>query len=440
MPRTATPAAEANTDLSRQVLTLSYPLENSADLDPLLERIGDARYVLLGEASHGTHDYYLWRARISRRLIEEKGFNFIGVEGDWPDCFQVNRYIQGELPDQTAESVLRTFSRWPTWMWANWEIVALAEWLHDRNQDRPAAERVGFYGLDVYSLWESLAAITKYLREKHPEALAAAEEAYRCFEPYYEDPQGYAIATQFIPKDCEGEVLELLTTVLKKAGAGAETNPNDFNAVMNAEALKGAETYYRTMVSGDESWNVRDRHMADTLNRLMRFYGPNAKAIVWEHNTHVGDARYTDMAAAGMFNVGQLVRESHRDDGVVLVGFGSHRGSVIAGRAWDAPMQAMTVPPALPGSWEHALHDLDAEDRLLLFEHPLEPGNALAVPRGHRAIGVVYHPQAERGNYVPTVLPLRYDAFLYIDETSALHPLHIAAVSAEPPELYPWGV
>jgi erythromycin esterase len=209
---------------------------------------------------------------------------------------------------------------------------------------------------------------------------------------------------------------------------------------MNAEALKGAETYYRTMVSGDESWNVRDRHMADTLNRLMRFYGSDAKAIVWEHNTHVGDARYTDMAAAGMFNVGQLVRESHQDDGVVLVGFGSHRGSVIAGQAWDAPMQAMTVPPALPGSWEHALHDLDAEDRLLLFKHPMESGNALAIPRGHRAIGVVYHPQAERGNYVPTVLPLRYDAFLYIDETSALHPLHIAAASAEPPELYPWGV
>jgi erythromycin esterase-like protein len=179
--------------------------------------------------------------------------------------------------------------------------------------------------------------------------------------------------------------------------------------------------------------------MSETLNRLMRFYGPDAKAIVWEHNTHVGDARYTDMAAAGMFNVGQVVREEHRDDGVVLVGFGSYQGTVIAGRAWDAPMEVMEVPPARPGSWEHALHQMNAEDRLLIFQHPLRHGNELAVPRGHRAIGVVYHPQAEAGNYVPTVLPLRYDAFMFLDRTAALHPLHIAE-APEPPELYPWGV
>ena len=439
MQRTAT-AAPAGSALTDQVLTQSYPLHDADDLDPLLERIGDARYVLLGEASHGTHDYYLWRARLSRRLIEEKGFRFIAVEGDWPDCFRVNQYIQGELPDQSAEDVLRAFARWPTWMWANWEIVAFSEWLRARNQDRPAEERAGFYGLDVYSLWESLAAITDYLREHHPEALPAAREAFRCFEPYEEDPQQYAIATRFVPSDCEDDVLKLLTTVIQKAGAGAEENPADFNAVMNAEALKGAETYYRAMISGGgESWNIRDRHMSETLNRLMRFHGSDAKAIVWEHNTHVGDARYTDMAAAGMFNVGQVVREEHADDGVVLAGFGSYRGTVIAGRAWDAPMQVMDVPPARPGSWEHALHQMNAEDRLLIFQHPLQHGNELAVPRGHRAIGVVYHPQAEAGNYVPTVLPLRYDAFMYLDQTTALHPLHIAE-APEPPELYPWGV
>lgn len=439
MVQQQSPASET-TPAADQLLTLSSPLRDVNDLDPLLDRIGDARFVLLGEASHGTHEYYLWRARLSRRLIEEKGFRFIAVEGDWPDCYQINRYVQGELPDLTAEDVCRAFARWPTWMWANWEIVALAEWMRQHNRDRPEDERAGFYGLDLYSLWESLKAITDYLKEHHPEAVAAAQEAFQCFEPYAEDPQRYAMATQFVPKDCEDDVVKLLTSVRQRAGGELGEGQADFNAVMNAEALRGAETYYRTMITGGaESWNVRDRHMSDTLNRLMRHFGPDAKAILWEHNTHIGDARYTDMAAAGMFNVGELVREEHEADGVVLAGFGSYQGSVVAGRAWDAPMQVMDVPPARGGSWEHALHLLNAEDRLLLFQPPLAPDNALSVPRGHRAIGVVYHPEAEIGNYVPTVLPLRYDAFLYIDQTTALHPLHINQ-EAGPPELYPWSV
>jgi erythromycin esterase-like protein len=212
-----------------------------------------------------------------------------------------------------------------------------------------------------------------------------------------------------------------------------------FRAEQNALVIKNAEAYYRTMVGGGAaSWNLRDRHMADTLNRLMTYYGDDAKAIVWEHNTHIGDARYTTMVDEGMFNVGQLVRQEHRGDGVVLAGFGSYEGTVIAGRAWDAPMEVMPVPPAKPGSWEHALHLMDAEDRLLLFQPPVAAENALAVPRGNRAIGVVYHPEFEWGNYVPTVLPLRYDAFMYLDQTEALHPLHITPEVA-PPELYPWG-
>lgn len=271
MARTAAPAA-ADSTLAQHVLTLSYPLRDQDDLDPLMDRIGDARFVLLGEASHGTHGYYLWRARITRRLIEEKGFNFIAVEGDWPNCHRVNRYIQGELPNETAESTLRAFACWPTWMWANWEIAALAEWLRRHNRDRPADERVGFYGLDVYSRWESLAAITDYLTERHPEALTAVEAAFRCLEPYEEDPQRYALATHFVPTDCEQDVIALLTTVRQRAGGEELAAPHDFDAVMNAEAVKGAESYYRTMISGGgDSWNVRDRHMVDTLNRLVRF-------------------------------------------------------------------------------------------------------------------------------------------------------------------------
>jgi erythromycin esterase-like protein len=418
-------------------MTYASPLVDAGDLDPLIERIGNARFVLLGEASHGTHDYYLWRARLSQRLIAEKGFTFIAVEGDWPDCYRVNQYIRGESSDANAEAVLRAFARWPTWMWANWEIVALAEWLRNWNDAQPDSRQVGFYGLDVYSLWESLASITDYLREHRPEALLAAQEAFRCFEPYREDPQQYALATMFVPNDCEDDVVRLLSQLRRPA---ASSGAGDFNARMNAESVKGAEAYYRTMIRGDaESWNLRDHHMADTLARLMEFHGPETKAIVWEHNTHIGDARYTDMASAGMVNLGQLAREQYGDDDVVLIGFGSHRGMVIAGRSWGAPMEAMEVPEARPASWEAALHELDATDRLLLFQPPGEGSTELTVPRGHRAIGVVYHPEAEYGNYVPTVLPLRYDAFLYLDQTRALHPLHLEPVSG-PPELYPWGV
>jgi erythromycin esterase-like protein len=431
------PAAESGA--GQQLLTLSFPLQDVDDLDPLLERIGDARYVLLGVASHGTHEYYVWRARISRRLIEEKGFHFIAVEGDWPDCYRVNQYVHGEIENTTARDVLHDFSRWPSWMWANWEIVALAEWMRRHNDGRPEDEQIGFYGLDVYSLWESLYEIIGYLKKHHPDAVDAAYRAFRCFEPYDEDPQAYARASIFVPDVCRQDVLELLQTVRRRA-ADANEDAASLNAIMNAEAVNGAAAYYRAMVGGGaESWNLRDRHMADTLERLMRHYGSAAKAIVWEHDTHIGDARYTTMAREGMFNVGQLVRETHESDGVVLTGFGSYQGTVIAARSWDAPMEVMTVPPAMPGSWEHALHQMDAEDRLLLFHPSVDAGSALAVPRGNRAIGVVYHPEVEWGNYVPTVLPLRYDAFLYLDQTEALHPLHIAPQTGAP-ELYPWGV
>ncbi len=366
MERVAPTEPEMIGDLGQQILTFSSPLEDAEDLDPLLDRIGDARYVLLGEASHGTHEYYLWRARISRRLIEEKGFRFIAVEGDWPDCYRVNRYVHGELGDTTAEKVLEGYDRWPTWMWANWEVVALAEWLRRYNEGTSEDEQVGFYGLDVYSLWESLYEVIEYLKQHHPDALSAAYRAFLCFEPYAEDPQEYARATLFVPDACRQEVLDLLRTVRQRAAQDAAGNATSLDAIMNAEAVTGAAAYYRTMVGGGAaSWNLRDRHMADTLDRLMRHYGPDAKAIVWEHNTHIGDARYTNMANEGMYNVGQLVRQEHDADGVVLVGFGSHAGTVVAGRSWSAPMQVMEVPPAQSGSWEHALHLMEAQDRLL---------------------------------------------------------------------------
>ena len=419
------------------------PLTGPTDLDPLLERIGAARFVLLGEASHGTAEYYTWRAEISRRLIVERGFQFLAVEGDWPACERLDAYIRGrDDAGADARDVLNAFDRWPTWMWANEEIAELAEWLRAHNRSLPEDRRVGFHGLDVYSLWDSLYSVLGYLRRSAPEALDAARRAFACFEPFGEDAQDYARATAFVPHSCEDEVVELLAQ-LRRAVHAAQGRGREaaFRAEQNALVIKNAEAYYRTMVGGGpESWNVRDRHMAETLERLARFYGPESKGIVWEHNTHIGDARYTDMADDGMVNIGQLARERWGPEEVVLVGFASHRGTVIAGRAWDAPMERMDVPPARGGSWEDLIHGAVERDALFLFEGPRAPATVLE-PRGHRAIGVVYRPQYERlGNYVPTVLTRRYDALLYLDETSALHPLPVQpSPREEVPETFPSG-
>ncbi len=431
------------TELTERVQGVAHPLRGTEDLDPLLDRIGDARCVLLGEASHGTSEYYTWRAHISERLIREKGFSFIAVEGDWPDCYEVNRYAKGYPSSGTsAREALGAFDRWPTWMWANEEIVDLLEWLRRHNDGLSEEERVGFYGLDVYSLWESMEAVIEYLERVDPEAVSTARRAYKCFEPYGEDVREYARATALVPTSCEDEVVDMLSNLRGRLPEYQDDPEARFNAEQNALVVRNAEMYYRTMVRGSTaSWNVRDHHMAETLERLMQYHGPEAKAIVWEHNTHIGDARATDMADAGMVNIGQLVREQRGAEGAVLVGFGSHRGDVIAGAEWGAPMERMRVPPAREGSWEDILHRTGRENKLLVFADGEEDLEGLLEPRGHRAIGVVYDPAYERyGNYVPTVLPRRYDAFLYLDETQALHPLRMKPRdSGEPPETYPSG-
>lgn len=432
----------------RLVQESALPLEDPADLDPLMARIGDARVVLLGEASHGTSEYYTWRAHISKRLIAEKGFSFIAVEGDWPASYTVNRFVKGYPNAGTdATSVLYDFNRWPTWMWANWEVVALVEWLRSHNQTLSKADKVGFYGLDVYSLWESLEAILSYLRDKAPDALEAAQQAMVCFQPHDRDVQSYAWASQIVPQSCEDEVLELLREmrhITRQNAEYADDHEAAFNAEQNAYVATNAERYYRTMVwGGSGSWNIRDHHMVDTLQRLLDFHGDEARAIVWEHNTHIGDARATDMAAAGMVNVGQLARERWGEDNVVLVGFGSHQGHVIAGDSWGAHRQSMLVPPARSGSWEDLFHQaLKQRDALFIFDPTHEAADLYGSRRAHRAIGVVYNPDHERqGNYVPTQLNRRYDAFLYLDRTQALHPLHVQpAADLQPPETFPWAV
>ncbi|GAA4391100.1 erythromycin esterase family protein [Hymenobacter koreensis] len=419
-----------------------HALQSSADLDPLLHAIGDARVVLLGEASHGTHEYYTWRAATTKRLVQEKGFQFIAVEGDWPDCFEVNMAIKQPQDQRPASELLQTFNRWPTWMWGNWEIAALVDWLRQHNAGQESSRKVGFYGLDVYSLWESLEQIMQYAGTKGEAAAQAAQRAYRCFEPYSADPQEYAQAVAFVKEDCEDEVVTMLRELKRRLPA---TGPDglgpeiDFATEQNALVAVNAERYYKAMLrGGGSSWNVRDRHMMETLERLLELHGPDSKAIVWEHNTHIGDARYTDMAADGMVNVGQLARQQLGREEVYSVGFGSYQGSVIAAKAWGAPIEKMPVPEARSNSWEALLHTQIGRNALL-FSNEIRQLPALKEHIGHRAIGVVYRPERERfGNYVPTVVPERYDAFMYIEQTKALHPLPTKVNEHVPPDLYPW--
>jgi erythromycin esterase-like protein len=413
------------------------PLRSPADLDPLLERIGDARIVAVGEASHGTHEYYAWRATLTRRLIEERGFGFVAVEGDWPDCYRVNRSVQlRDGADEDPRDALDAFARWPTWMWANDDVVEFCRWLREFNAARPAEQRAGFYGLDVYSLWDSMHEVIGWLRENEPDSVDRAVQALRCFEPFGEDGAEYAFANRLAPSPCEQTVVDLLQHLCEERGSRRfDSDPEErFSAEQNAAVVVDAERYYRAMVRGSaESWNVRDVHMADTLDRLLRHAGD--KAVVWEHNTHIGDARATDMASAGMVNVGQLLRERHGADDVVLVGFGGYRGGVIAGEQWGAQMARMPVPPARDGSIEARLHELLGQDSLIVVP-PGDGPDWLRRRLDHRAIGVVYRPERERwGNYVPTVLGQRYDAFLYLEETSPLQPLHLERADEHVPPL-----
>jgi len=419
----------------------NHPLRNEQDLDVLLKEIGDARVVLLGEASHGTAEYYTWRTAISKRLIQEKGFDFIAVEGEWADSYRVNEFIKGAPQDSAATiALLEQYNRWPTWMWGNYEVASLVSWLNKYNQAVPAASKVGFFGLDVYCIWESMTELMPYLQGE-PSLLQAAKEVHACFQPFSADPLQYAQAVANASANCRAETHRLWRAVQRQSEAAATAkNEVQFVAEQHALVALNGERYYRAaMSSNSESWNIRDQHMALTLKRLLDFHGADSKAIVWQHNTHVGDARYTDMASAGEVNVGQLVRKEYGEENVFIVGFGSYRGSVIASGGWGGPVKTIEVPPATPGSWEQILHQLSPINKIILSKN-IRKEKHLKRPIDHRAIGVIYNPALEHfGNYVPSVIPKRYDAFLYLDSTHALHPIETITVRNEPPDLYPSG-
>ena len=404
----------------------ALPYRSSEDLNRIVDAIGSSKIVLLGEATHGTSEFYTIRAELSKRLIQERGFTIIAVEGDWPPCYAVNRQAKAHSDtEQESREVFQAFNRWPTWMWANEEVADFIEWLRLHNGQ--SAKKTGFYGIDLYSLWESLEEILRHLSadsssENH---LELAKKAFACFEPFGRDPEKYAMAAIHPFNRCIEEVDKLLAALQQGDALYKDEPETVLSLKINALVARNAEDYYSATVRDDAlSWNIRDGHMASAINEIRDFHGKDTKIIIWEHNTHIGDARATGMHREGMVNVGQLMREQQHAEGVFAVGFGTYKGSVIAASSWGAPFQKMTVPPARLNSWEELLNRTGAHDKLLIFD---DDNHALFNRWvGHRAIGVVYQPEYEaHGNYVPSKISQRYNAFIFINETTALTPIPI---------------
>ncbi|HKH43848.1 MAG TPA: protein-L-isoaspartate(D-aspartate) O-methyltransferase [Thermoanaerobaculia bacterium] len=417
-----------------------------AELGPLLERIGDSRLVLLGEATHGTSEFYRMRARITRELIRRKGFNVVAVEADWPDAATIDRYIRPRIKPIAAEG-RPTFSRFPTWMWRNREVQDFVQWLRAHNETVGEPERkVSFHGLDLYSLYSSIHSVISYLDGIDPDAARVARLRYGCLTPWEQDPALYgeaALVGRY--ETCEPQVIAALVDLLQKQmDYEARDGDNYLEALQNARVAATAERYYRVMYYGSrESWNLRDRHMFDTLETVLRFRGLEAKAVVWEHNSHVGNAAATEMGARGELNVGQLAREQY-GDGAFLVGFGTDHGTVAAATNWDEEMQIKTVRPSHAESYERVCHETGIPAFLLHLREPrrAEVRAELEPPRLERAIGVIYRPDTElMSHYFQAVLPWQFDEYIWLDETRAVTPLGgPEEVGTGMPETYPFGL
>ena len=449
------PSADVRDGVAPLLRDAAHPLRGTAeDYRPLMDLIGGAHFALIGEASHGTDDFYRERARITRQLVEEKGFRAVAVEADWPDAYRVNRYVRGAADDPDARAALAGFQRFPTWMWRNTVVVEFVEWLREWNAGRAPEEQTGFYGLDLYSLYTSAEAVISYLERVDPEAARRARQRYACFEEFGGEGQEYGYATGLGGAEpCEDEVVAQLVELRERAGDyvcmdGAFAEDEYFFAEQNARLARNAEEYYRAMFRGRaSSWNLRDQHMAQTLEALVAHlgrHGREAKVAVWEHNSHLGDARATEMGAHGELNVGQLVRERHDRD-AVLVGLTTHRGWVTAADDWDLPADRKRVRPVLPGSCEELLHDVGLDRFYLTLRLPeahADVAAALASPRLERAIGVIYRPGTERmSHYFHARIASQFDALIHLDETTALEPLERTPrwESGEPPETFPRG-
>jgi erythromycin esterase-like protein len=412
--------------------------DETTDYDELLDSIGASRFVLIGEASHGTHEFYRERAQITKRLIEEKGFTAVAVEADFPDAYRVNRYVRGEGGDQDATEALGGFRRFPQWMWRNADVLDFVGWLRAYNDDLPKdASKVGFYGLDLYSLHASIEAVLTYLEKIDPEGAARARARYSCFDHFGEDTQMYGYSTAFgLADSCEHEVVAQLMELNRRASElalrdGRVARDDYFFAEQNARLVKNAEQYYRTMYRSDiSSWNLRDKHMMETLESLdshLSLDSATAKIVIWEHNSHLGDARATEMGSRGELNVGQLARQRYGRNSF-LVGFTTYSGTVTAANNWGEPAERKRVREALPGSVEGMFHDIGLERFYLLLREASSVRSVLSEPLLERAIGVIYRPETERqSHYFRAKIADQFDAVIHVDESRAVEPLERTA-------------
>ena len=441
------------TQLADTLRQVAYPLTGkSTDYDSLIEQIGNARFVLIGEASHGTHEFYRERGEITKRLIREKGFNAVAVEADWPDAYRVNRYVRGAGEDAKSIDALGNFQRFPTWMWRNTDVLNFIDWLRAYNDSLiQSAAKVSFYGLDLYSLYNSIEAVLNYLDRIDPEAAKRARYRYSCFDRFDRDTRSYGYTTSHnLNESCEKEVVNQLVELQRRSNEYARRDgriPENefFYAEQNARLVKNAEEYYRTMFRGRvDSWNLRARHMAETLDRLVAHFQQRReylKVVVWEHNSHLGDARATDMGAAGKLNVGQLVRQRYDRD-AFSIGLTTYQGTVTAASDWGADAERKRVRPALPESYEALFHSTGLPKFMLnLRESPTV--QELRQPRLERAIGVIYRPETERmSHYFQARLSDQFDAVLHFDRTRAIEPLERTSQweAGEAPDTFPTGM
>jgi erythromycin esterase-like protein len=442
-----------DTVLTAAIRAAAQPLTGADDdYDGLLDLVGDAHFVLLGEATHGTHEFYAERARITQRLIRDRGFTAVAVEADWPDAYRVNCYVRGRSKDASAEEALGGFQRFPSWMWRNEDVAGFAEWLRAHNASMSPDQRVGFYGLDLYSMFTSIQEVLRYLDKVDPTAAAEARRRYACFEHYGEDSQHYGYAAGIgVSESCEQGVLAQLQDLQQRAfdyvqADGAHAEDAYFYAQQNARLVKNAEEYYRSMFRGRvSSWNLRDSHMAETLDALSRYLsrdGQKAKIVIWEHNSHIGDASATEMGRMGEWNVGELARKAYGGD-TCLIGFSTYDGWVTAASEWDGEAERKRVRPGMPDSYEHVLHQAGIDRYFLPLRVRSDAVEGLSKRRLERAIGVLYIPRTERqSHYFMAELPRQFDGIIHIDRTNAVVPLDPTSGwhSGEPPETYPEGL
>ncbi len=415
-------------NLTEYIAGRAQPLVSATDLDAIIHAAGNRKLVLLGEASHGTHEYYAWRDSITRRLILEKGYNFIAVEGDWPSLYELNRYVKN-MPGASASAreVLLGLDRWPLWMWGNHEVAELAEWLRRHNEGLPFEKKVGFYGMDVYDEWRSKRALLAMLEELDLSLHKQVYALLACFSAFGGDSWAYAQSVQRGRHSCDtelGQMVQLIREEIENFDSLGEYEK--FYLIQNALVVKHAEKFYRKAVASQDasSWNSRVNYMNLTVNRLLELYGTDSKGIVWAHNTHVGDARFTEMRQFGQLNIGHLAREQHGADNVFIVGFSTYRGHVKAGSGWGSPMQIMRVPRARVQSIEYIFNQAGIDRFVMVFNDNDRRHEVFSQPHGNRAIGVVYNPLRDHlQNYVLSIVPLRYDAMIFFHETRALSPL-----------------